>query len=278
MRMEVGATGGGVHVAGVDIAYDDAGPKSARTTLVCTHAIGHGARDFELLRDRLGGDHRVVAFDWPGQGGSGPDDAPPSSARYAEILAAFLAKLGIERPILVGNSIGGAAAFELVATRPEAARALVVANLGGLFQRNAMSRLVTRSFARFFEAGARGAWWYPRAFAAYYRMVLPQPPAHAQRARIVASAREIAPILAAAWRGFGDTTSDLRPLAPRVQVPVLVAWAMGDVFNPLWGSLDAIRSIPHARVVKLRAGHNPFLECADEAAAAVRDFEADLPS
>jgi pimeloyl-ACP methyl ester carboxylesterase len=277
MDTGAGARGERIRVAGVELAFDDEGPAGA-PLVVCMHAIGHGARDFEPLRARLAKDHRVVALDWPGHGGSGPDTEPPSSRRYAELLAAFLDAMGLARPILVGNSIGGAAALELVATRPGVARALVVANLGGLFHRSVATRLVTRAFARFFRAGAAGAWWFPRAFAAYYRTVLSRPPAHAQRARIVANARELAPLLAAAWWGFGEPASDLRALAPNVAVPTLVAWAKGDLFNPLSASLAAIRTIPDARVSTYDAGHNPFLECPDAFEAELRAFEAGLPS
>ncbi|MGZ5971338.1 MAG: alpha/beta fold hydrolase, partial [Polyangiales bacterium] len=145
-------------------------------------------------------------------------------------------------------------------------------NSGGLFRRNLLTKLVTRAFARFFGAGARGASWFPRAFAAYYRMVLSQPAARAQRDRIVARAREVAPLLEAAWRSFGEEREDLRPLVERVECPVLVSWAMGDRFNPLWASMPAIRRFREVRVVKHRAGHNPFLEDAPGFLEAYRAF------
>jgi hypothetical protein len=62
----------------------------------------------------------------------------------------------------------------------------------------------------FFCAGVRGARWFPAAFAAYYHLVLPEKPAAEQRARIVASAHEIAPILVQAWRSFGEPEADIR--------------------------------------------------------------------
>ena len=38
--------------------------------IVCLHATGHGARDFDRLARRLGGDFTFIALDWPGQGES----------------------------------------------------------------------------------------------------------------------------------------------------------------------------------------------------------------
>src|SRR5215468_10075683 len=116
-------------VDGVRLAYDDSG---AGAPIVCLHAIGHGAGDFSRLRTRLGRRQRVIALDWPGQGRSGSDSAPPSAVRYAELLAGLLDTLGLERAVLIGNSIGGAAAIRYAATHPGRVRGLVIENAGGL--------------------------------------------------------------------------------------------------------------------------------------------------
>src|SRR6185436_8597705 len=76
-----------VTVDGVRLAYDDVGSGPA---VVCLHAIGHGASDFARLATRLRDRHRVLSLDWPGQGWSDPDREPPSSRRYADLLAGFL--------------------------------------------------------------------------------------------------------------------------------------------------------------------------------------------
>src|SRR6185295_4139592 len=103
--------------------------------------------------------------------GSGADTEPVTASRYAEVASAFIDELGLDRPLVVGNSVGGAAAIELAASRPGRIRGLVVANPGGLFRRSRLSRVVTALFSSFFASGARGAWWFPRAFDAYYRRV-----------------------------------------------------------------------------------------------------------
>src|SRR5690349_3324580 len=101
LRAEVGARQPQrVNVDGVELAYDDEGSGPA---IVCLHAIGHGARDFERLAARLRGRYRVVALDWPGQGRSADDRHPPTAARYEELLRGFLAAAHVERPVLLGN-------------------------------------------------------------------------------------------------------------------------------------------------------------------------------
>lgn len=253
-----------VVVDGIRLAYDDVGPAVAtappRPAVVCLHAIGHGAADFARLAARLGDRRRVLALDWPGQGWSDPDRVAPSSRRYAELLAGFLAAADVGPVVLVGNSVGGGAAIRHAAAHPETVRGLVLANTSGLDKFDVVTRVACGLMARFFAAGARGARWFPPAFAAYYRSVLPSAPAAEQRRRIVASASEIAPLLAAAWAGFASPDADLRAHAPRIACSVLFTWATRDRFIQLRRSLPAIRTFPNARVVKFRAGHAPQLE------------------
>src|SRR5262249_59947803 len=130
-RSAVGATAPwhDIIIDGVRLAYNDEG---AGSPIVCLHAIGHGAGDFAALRAHLRGRHRVIALDWPGQGNSGDDRVPASASRYAELLNGVLDALVVEPVVLIGNSVGGAAAIRLAAAQPARVRALVLANTGGL--------------------------------------------------------------------------------------------------------------------------------------------------
>jgi len=256
-------------VDGLSLAYEDEGRGDP---LVCLHALAHGAGDFEKLRQGLRGAQRVIALDWPGHGNSGDDREPPTAGRYAALLAHFLDALGVERAVVLGNSIGGAAALEFAAQHPGRVLGLVLVDPGGLFRRDAISRLAIGLIMRFFEAGARGARWYPAAFAAYYRLVLPSSAAASQRARIVACAGEMAPLLAEAWRGFARPEADLRDLAPSIRCPVLFAWAKSDRILPLARSREAIGQFPDARVELFPGGHAPFLECPERFLPKLKEF------
>ena len=246
-----------VGVDGVRLAYDDVG---RGPTVVCLHAIGHGAGDFTRLAARLRDRHRVLALDWPGQGWSDADAQPPTNRRYAELLDGFLAAVDAGPVVIVGNSIGGGAAIRWAAAHPGSVRGLVLVNTSGLDLFDRTTRVACGLMARFFRAGVRRAWWYPRAFGAYYRTVLPAPAATEQRARIVESAEEIAPVLAEAWSRFASPDADLRALVPTIACPVLVTWAVGDRFNQLKRARPALQRFPHARLVEFQGGHAPQLE------------------
>jgi pimeloyl-ACP methyl ester carboxylesterase len=230
------------------------------TPVICLHATGHGGGDFNLFAERVGSHFEVITIDWPGQGRSLQDEFAASAAHYASLLEAAIPRLTPEQPILLGNSIGGAAALLYAARHPERVRALVLCNPGGLAPLDPVARTFIRGMIAFFSAGARGAGWFPAAFAAYYRMVLRRKPASEQRARIVASCREIAPVLAQAWRSFGRPEADLRALVPALAVPVFYAWAKDDQVVAWSRSKAAALRAPNHHVEMFRGGHAPFLE------------------
>jgi 4,5:9,10-diseco-3-hydroxy-5,9,17-trioxoandrosta-1(10),2-diene-4-oate hydrolase len=259
-----------VTVDGVRLAVDDQGRGPA---IVCLHAIGHGAGDFAALRARLAPRWRAIAPDWPGQGRSDPDRVPPSAARYADLLGGLLDACAIYRAVLLGNSIGGAAAIQFAAAHPERVSALVLENPGGLDPAtDALGRNALAAMVAFFGAGARGASWFPAAFAAYYRLVLQRAPAATQRRRIVAAGREIAPLLRDAWISFRQPDADLRALLPAVRCPVLVAWAARDQIVQLRRCRPALARFPDVRLETFPAGHAPHLETPDAFEAALERF------
>lgn len=264
-----GAPGHEVVVDGVRISYDDDG---SGPVLLCLHAVGHGARDFERLRARFRSRCRVIALDWPGHGSAGDDHQPASARRYAELLRGFVDALGLKDLVLIGNSIGGAAAIRFAAERPESVRGVVLVDSGGLDRVDALARVFTRGMAAFFAAGARGAWWYPWAFRRYYGLVLPGRDAREQRERIVASASESAAVLADAWRSFGAAEADTRAQAASLRCPVFVAWAKRDRVLQLSRNRAAIDAIPGARLETFPGGHAAFLESPDSFEASLERF------
>ena len=244
--------------------------------LVCLHAVGHGGGDFAGLAAMLSDRYEVIRIDWPGQGRSDADHQPASAARYAELLAHVLRQLQIARPVIVGNSIGGAAAILYASEHPVAG--LVLCDAGGLVPVWPMIKGLTRLFRGFFRAGERGASWYPRLFRWYYRfMVLPEPAAQAQRERIIAAGSECAAVLAQAWDSFGRPEADLRALAAGLPMPVWVAWSRSDRVIPLWLCRPAICRIPQAQLSSFKGGHSAFLEQPDAFLGALIAFLEALP-
>jgi pimeloyl-ACP methyl ester carboxylesterase len=79
--------------------------------LVLIHGASGSLREFTFgLMQRLAKDYRVIAVDRPGHGYSDP--IPDASLQaQAKIIKAAVASLGVDRPIVLGQSYGGAVAL-----------------------------------------------------------------------------------------------------------------------------------------------------------------------
>jgi len=103
--------------------------------LVLIHGASGNLRDFSFaLIDQLADHYRVMAFDRPGLGYSAHSDDRYASAfstraetlsEQADLLQAAAAQLGATRPIVLGQSYGGAVALAWAVHHPDAIAALV---------------------------------------------------------------------------------------------------------------------------------------------------------
>jgi pimeloyl-ACP methyl ester carboxylesterase len=101
--------------------------------LVCLHTAGADGRQYRhLLNDaEVTAHHRVIVFDMPWHGKSLP---PPGWQReeyrlttrgYTDLILTVCSALGLERPVVLGCSIGGKIVLNLAIEHPDAFRALI---------------------------------------------------------------------------------------------------------------------------------------------------------
>ena len=83
--------------------------------LVLIHGIGHHWQGWRPVIDRLAPEFDVIACDSPGFGRSAPLPAgvQPTVHSYADAFERFFAELGLDRPHVAGNSMGGGIGLEL---------------------------------------------------------------------------------------------------------------------------------------------------------------------
>lgn len=89
--------------------------------LVLLHSNGHSWHEFAETIELLAESHHVHAWDMPGQGDSDPVHPRTSIAGYADVLVELLDALELERPLLVGCSIGAFIAADAAARHPDRA-------------------------------------------------------------------------------------------------------------------------------------------------------------
>jgi 2-succinyl-6-hydroxy-2,4-cyclohexadiene-1-carboxylate synthase len=229
--------------------------------LVLLHGFGGDARLWAGLAPAfvdLG--YRVLAFDLPGHGGT-PAPAPGTGlAEAAAALGATLDGLGVDRPTVLGYSLGGRLALHLALARPLAHLVLVGASAGLADPAAREARVAADAAwsARLAEGlpGFLAAWDAQEIFAT--RRAMPAP----DRAAADAVRAEQDPAgLAAAMDAFGlGRQAALHDRLPALATPVvLVAGEADPKFRGLAAEMAAL--LPHATVVTAPgAGHDVPLE------------------
>ncbi|HEX2181007.1 MAG TPA: alpha/beta fold hydrolase [Rubrobacteraceae bacterium] len=113
--------------SGAMMSYRELGEGSG-DPLVLLHAFPLNGRMFEPQMEAFSGERRVVAPDYPGFGRSPRTPAQPDVRYYAEAVGGLLDRLGLERVVLGGVSMGGYVAFGCLRLFPQRISGLVLAN------------------------------------------------------------------------------------------------------------------------------------------------------
>jgi pimeloyl-ACP methyl ester carboxylesterase len=89
--------------------------RGAGEPVLLLHGFGSYLHSWDPVFDRLARERDAVAIDLPGFGKSPPFplDSQPDIGDYVAALLAFMDRLGLERPHVAGNSVGGWLALEL---------------------------------------------------------------------------------------------------------------------------------------------------------------------
>jgi pimeloyl-ACP methyl ester carboxylesterase len=116
-----------VEVAGTDIHYVT---KGQGPPLVFIHGLSGCAQGWYQQVEAFAVDHEVFAYDSVNHGHSSTSPVDGREPDRVDELEGFLRALGIERPILAGNSMGALTLLRWAARHPGDATALVPSGMG----------------------------------------------------------------------------------------------------------------------------------------------------
>ncbi len=121
-----------VDVNGMKVHLRDEGSRKDRAPLVLIHGTSSSLQTWEGWVAALKAQRRVITFDLPGFGLTGPnarDDYRIES--YARFVLDLLDALGVQLCVLCGNSLGGDIAWHLAVVAPERVQRLILVDAAG---------------------------------------------------------------------------------------------------------------------------------------------------
>ncbi len=126
-----------VDVRGMVVHLRDEGPRDDPLPIVLLHGTSASLHTWEGWAKQLKSQRRVISFDLPGFGLTGPfagsytaDDYRGDS--YARFVLDLLDTLKLQRVVLGGNSLGGEVAWRVASLAPQRVAALLLVDATGL--------------------------------------------------------------------------------------------------------------------------------------------------
>jgi pimeloyl-ACP methyl ester carboxylesterase len=282
-----------VTVGDARIRYQESGDPSA-PPVVLLHGIGRSLEDWSPQHDRLGlgiglglgGGQRVISLDMPGFGLSQRLPESTTLGSLADGVWATLDALGETRPAhLMGNSLGGAVAMQMLVDEPDRVNTLTLANSAGFGKEVTFALRVLavpglgRPLLRRID---------PRAAKRIERNLFADPAlVTEERVRLAVQIGK-QPDFAAVYLEIAKALGGLRGVAPhwrselltrvaRHPKPTLIVWGDRDLILPHAHLAAARLALPHARTHLFpQTGHMPQIERPDEFAGLVRPLLAEV--
>ena len=273
------------------LTYVELNPEATRSVLLI-HGLGSYLKFWRYQIDALAAKgYRVVAIDLPGFGKSDkPGSFPYTMEAFALVAHDVIAQLGLERPVVLGHSMGGHIAMTLALLHPDAVGGLVLTSPAGFEKFSPRERAWFESVVRselFIAASEEDIWNSVRgANFASWRDDLDWLVEERVRVRGTPAFPAYAWANVLAVRGLTRTEFTRQNLGA-IRVPTLVIYGADDqlIPNPFMhgGTTRSVmergRQIPGARLVELDGcGHSVQLDCPAEYNAAVAAFLAASPA
>ena len=275
-----------IEVNGAQLFFDVVGPKLQptgdrmveRPTLIVMH--GGPGFDHASLRpyfDRFADTHQVIYLDHRGNGRSTGERETWLLAQWGDDVHGFCQALGIEKPVVLGQSFGGMVAMSYASRHPEGPSKLILSSTAGRMDLEATYAVMLAQGGEDARRIAEAFWSAPsEALAAdYIRVCMPlynpgPPKDGSNRDRAILRTEVMFHFVEGEQRGM-----DLLTGLAAVRCPTLVLAGGLDPITPVSCAEAILAALPQGLgelVVFEDAGHGAYRDHPERAEAVLRGF------
>jgi pimeloyl-ACP methyl ester carboxylesterase len=270
-----------ITLSGNTVAYRHGGKGQP---MVLLHGIASNAQTWDPVIERFAQTHEVIAPDLIGHGRSSKPAGDYSIGGYASIVRDLLMALDVERVTLVGHSLGGGIAMQLLYMAPDLIGRLILVDSGGLGKDLGVPlRAASLPGAPLFiraatslPAQAAGHWAHRLLEAAHIDLPTDVEEGldgfaslHDRSAR----AAFLNTVRSSTGLG-GQRVSAVSKLYLMGDTPMLTIWGDRDTIIPVAHAYEAQRLVPHMELAIVpSAGHFPHVDDPDRFVSLINEFE-----
>ncbi len=256
-----------ISAAGLHLAYLEAGDGPP---LLLIHGYGGGAIAWEHQIPALARRFRVFAPDLPGHGGSEKPHVPYRPDLFVRAMEGFLDAVGLDRPVVIGQSMGGAVALALASRRPERVDRLVLIDpLVPGFTPNTLLlrtlftlRKASFLFRLYFTLGGTQATRWSLKYMVHQRHLITDEVV--ARFHLLKQGEEFLDAFLSTGRHLREWDTYTQEIR-RVSHPTLILWGAKDRYFSIEDGRRLAALLPDARLAVIpEAGHIPMWECPGE--------------
>jgi pimeloyl-ACP methyl ester carboxylesterase len=276
-----------VEVDGARIFFDTMGAKLAidgermveRPTLIVMH--GGPGFDHSTMRpyfDRFADTHQVVYIDHRGNGRSTGAPETWTLAQWGDDVKAFCDALGVDRPVVYGNSFGGMVAMSYAARHPGHPARLILSSTAARMHFEDTYRMMEERGGKQARAVAERFWTSTDddAMDDYMRVCMPFYNPGEADGQAAARRRAILRVETTRHFALGEMRQmDVRSSLKNIRCPTLVTVGTYDPITPVVCSEEILAALPEG-VAQLKifdgAGHGVHRDQPEDAERVMRAF------
>ena len=267
-------------IHGIQVHFRDQGLVTDSLPLVLIHGTGASLHTWEPWVAELKATKRIITFDLPAYGLTGPNaNHDYSQKAYVDLLDSLLIKLKINRCILGGNSLGGSVSWNYAIEHAEKIQKLILIDAGGYplnstsvpiafklakvpILNNLLEKITPRSMV---ESSIKNVYFDPKKVSnelidRYFELTLREGNRRAFKERMASSKNTI-------------SKNNTSQLIKTIKVPTLVLWGDHDKLIPVASAYKFHEDLPNDTLVILKnLGHVPMEEDPKASILSVKAF------